>query len=494
MNTERPDADEDPSTPTPRSRGMIVRWFRALPLRRKLSMVILATCGSVLLLACAAIAIFEIVNFRRMLVDEGTVIADILGANTQAAVAFRDEAAAGVTLRALAADRHVLAAQVFDAQGDPFAGYGPPHVMPAPLDWDGHLFAGGHLDISRPIALDGKRIGTIAMRLSLDGMYERIGFFGVIVLVVLAGSLLVGLLLSSSLQRPISEPILELAAIAKGIAERKDYTVRAPPGARDEMGALTAAFNHMLAEIHAQNQRLHQQAAELARSNAELEQFTYVSSHDLKEPLRMVTMYMGLLERKHGADLKPEALQFMRYAVEGAARLQQLIDDILSYARLDRPDAPLGPVDLGQAVQDAIANNRAEIERLHARVSVAPLPTVPGERTQLVQLFQNLIGNAIKFHGNRPPVVEIAAARRGPEWMISVRDHGIGIDPAYRQRIFDMFQRLHSRAEYPGTGIGLAICRKIVERHGGAIWVESEPGAGATFFITLRAEADTPPG
>lgn len=471
-----------------------MRWFSVLPLRRKLTVVILTTCGSVLLLACAVIASFEIVNFRRTLVGEGIVLADIIGANTQAALAFKDEAAATVTLRALQAERNVLAARLYAADSGRFADYVAPGFITAMPDHppaDGHQYIGSHLDITRPVVLDGKRIGTIALQVALTGMYERIGFFAIIVSGVLGGSLLVALVLSASLQRPITEPILALADIATGIAERKDYSIRAPRQGDNEVGALTDAFNHMLGEIQQQNLRLQQQAAELSRSNAELEQFTYISSHDLKEPLRMVTMYMGLLEKKHGPRLEPEALQFMHFAVEGAARLQQLIEDLLSYARLDRPDAGYAPVDLAAAVREALANNLAEIERLHAEVEIGPLPTVAGERSQLVQLFQNLIGNAVKFHGDAPPRIVISAQRREDRWEIAVRDQGIGIEPAYRQRIFDMFQRLHSRADYPGTGIGLAICRKIVERHGGSIWVESEPGQGSTFRFTLRAEAAT---
>jgi signal transduction histidine kinase len=465
-----------------------VRWFDDLPLRRRLSLVILATCTTTLLLAFAAIAAFELVSFRRTIVREAAVLADMLGTNTQAALAFKDEAAARVVLGAVAADPNVVAARIFTQDGAPFADYAtggglPP--LPAHPEVEQQAFTPDHLELSRPIFLEGRRIGSISLRVQLTGMHDRAKLLATIGAVVLVTALLVAYLLSAALQRPISGPILALADIARGVAERKDYTVRAPPQGRNEVGVLTDAFNHMLTEIDQQNRRLQQQAEELSRSNAELEQFTYISSHDLKEPLRMVTMYMGLLERKHGHLLDAEATQFMRYAVEGAARLQQLIEDILAYARLDRPDAAFEPVPLDEVVAEAIANNRAEIERLRAEVSIGDLPTVAGDRSQLVQLFQNLIGNAVKFHGEAPPRVRISAARAGAETVISVRDHGIGIEPAYRQRIFDMFQRLHSRSEYPGTGIGLSICRKIVERHGGRIWVDSHVGEGSVFSFTL---------
>ncbi len=465
-----------------------MRWFQELPLKRKLMLVILVTCAMVLSLACAAIAVYEMDTYRRTVRHEAGVLADVLATNCQAALAFADAEAATGILRAVQADPNLIAARLFDRSGTLFAEYVRPGVtaeLPSHPLPDGHQFLDGSLVMVRPIVLDGKRIGTISVRIDLRGMYDRLRLFAGIAAVVLVGSLLAAWVLSIRLQRYISGPILTLAEVAKVVAERNDYTVRAPPQGRNEVGTLTDAFNHMLTQIHQKNIRLEQQAQELARSNAELEQFTYVSSHDLKEPLRMVTMYMTLLERKHGGDLNSEAKGFIRYAVEGAERLHQLIDDILTYSRLDQPDAPLTLVALDEVVIDAIANNRSEIDRQQARISVQPLPRLLCERSQLVQLFQNLIANAVKFHGDRPPHVEIWAEREADHWKVSVRDHGIGMDPAHTQRIFDMFQRLHTRDAYPGTGIGLSICRKIVERHGGRLWVESEPGRGSTFRFTL---------
>ncbi len=465
-----------------------MRWFEDLPLKRKLLVVILATCAMVLSLACTAIAVFEIDSYRRTIRHEAEVLADIIGANTQAALSFADPEAAARILGALEADPNVAAARLFDRDDAPFGVYvrpGSTMDFPPTHPADGHHFIGERLGVVRPVVLDNRRIGTIAVWMELKGMYDRLWLFAMISGCVLAGSLLAAWGLSIRLQRHISGPILTLAGVARVVAERNDYTVRAPTQGRDEVGVLTDAFNHMLIQIHQKNERLEQQADELSRSNAELEQFTYVSSHDLKEPLRMVTMYMSLLERKHGGVLNDEAKGFVRYAVQGAERLHRLIDDILTYSRLDLPDAPRANVALDAVVADAIANNRSEIERVHAEISVKPLPTVLGERSQLIQLFQNLIGNAVKFHGAAAPRVEIWAEREPSLWKFSVRDHGIGMDPAHTQRIFDLFQRLHTREAYPGTGIGLSICRKIVDRHGGRIWVDSEPGKGSTFIFTL---------
>jgi light-regulated signal transduction histidine kinase (bacteriophytochrome) len=227
--------------------------------------------------------------------------------------------------------------------------------------------------------------------------------------------------------------------------------------------------------------------AELARSNADLEQFATVAAHDLQEPLRMVTSYMQLLARRYRGKLDSDADTFIDFAVEGATRMQALIRDLLTYARLGTQGRPFDPTDCNTVIAQALGNLQRAVEESGARVTCAPMPTVTADASQLQQLFQNLLGNAIKFRSEQPPEVSVKADRHGPEWVFSVRDNGIGIHPHYAERVFVVFQRLHSRAEYPGTGIGLAICKKIVERHGGRIWVESQPGTGATFYFTIPA-------
>jgi PAS domain S-box-containing protein len=230
---------------------------------------------------------------------------------------------------------------------------------------------------------------------------------------------------------------------------------------------------------------MERRAQELARSNKELQTFAYVASHDLQEPLRMVSSYVQLLARRYKGRLDADADDFISYAVDGANRMQTMINDLLSYSRVGTRGKPLEPTDSLAVVSRAMANLQKAIEDNGAVVTTEPLPTVMADAEQLVQVFQNLIGNAIKFHGSGPPRVHISAERRPDEWLFSVRDNGIGIDPQYHERIFVMFQRLHSRDEYDGTGIGLAICKKIVDRHGGCIRVESEVGHGATFLFTI---------
>jgi light-regulated signal transduction histidine kinase (bacteriophytochrome) len=232
-------------------------------------------------------------------------------------------------------------------------------------------------------------------------------------------------------------------------------------------------------------ERLARQAQELTRSNAELEQFAYIASHDLQEPLRMMASFAQLLAKRYKGQLDADADEFIGYIVEGAARMQRLINDILTYSRVDRRGQAFAPTDCADVVAMVCTNLRATIEECGAAIIADPLPVVMADETQLVQLFQNLLGNAIKFRGDTPVCIHIRAERRGDDWLFWVQDNGIGIEPQYVERIFLIFQRLHGRGRYPGTGIGLAVAKKIVERHGGRIWVESEPGKGSIFYFTL---------
>jgi len=224
---------------------------------------------------------------------------------------------------------------------------------------------------------------------------------------------------------------------------------------------------------------------ELKRSNAELEQFAYVASHDLQEPLRMVASYTQLLGRRYEGKLDKDAHEFMSYIVDGATRMKQLIEDLLAYSRVGTKGAEFKAVSLEVPLRRALFNLRAGIEEAGAAITYDPLPMVSGDEVQLGQLLQNLIGNALKFRSNSVPRIHIGVSEKDSEHQIEVRDNGIGIEPQYYERIFMVFQRLFNKGEYPGTGIGLAICKKVVERHGGRIWVESRPGDGSSFYFTL---------
>ncbi len=713
--------------------------FKHTPIKRKLTALFLLTSGAVVLLTCAAYFAYEYLTFRQTTLGQLSTLGEVIAANSTAAVAFGNERDAGEILAALKADRHIVAAGLYDRDGKLFARYPanlPVDAFPVAPERDGYRFASSYLAGFQPVAQQGNtRLGTLYLKSDMQAMYERFRLYSGIVAAVVVASLLVAFMVSTVLQRQISEPILTLATTARAIADRRDYSVRATKGAEDELGLLTDAFNQMLTRIDEQDralrasderlnlalmssgvgtwswnivensiiwddyihplfglkpktfpgrfedllhlvhpddrdhvkdvvaetlekdapydteyqviwpdgtmrvlasrgkvyrdpagrpvrmagvcwdvtdrkrteevrqqlaaiiesaadpilskdldgiirswnagavrlfgyradeiigrpvtllipedrldevstideqlihgeqvepsesirrkkdgtlvpvsvrispikningriigastivrditeqkraeEQLRTLLAEVERSNRELEQFAYVASHDLQEPLRMVSSYTQLLEQRYRDKLDDDAREFINYAVDGARRMQRLINDLLEFSRVSTRGRRLEPVDANEVLGTVRANLSVAIEDAGALVTNEELPTVMADPTQLGQLLQNLIGNAIKFNGAESPRVHIAAYERAGEWVFAVRDNGIGIDPEYFDRIFVIFQRLHVTADYPGTGIGLAVCKRIAERHGGRIWVESEPGNGATFSFSI---------
>ena len=307
------------------------------------------------------------------------------------------------------------------------------------------------------------------------------------------------------LARSLVRPLMELSAAARQV-EAGDLTARAPAISTDEVGALAATFNSMVQQIqlrHEQEkaanvqlrqeigvrqeaeQQLAQAMVELKRSNEDLQQFAHVASHDLQEPLRMVASFTQLLAQRYEGKLDADADKYIGFAVDGAQRMQQLIRDLLAYSRVDARHKPAEDVDLKRLLLRVQRDLRETLVETGADIEHGELPTVRGDPTQLQLLLQNLISNALKFHGDAAPRIKIKVQQGPGHLTISIQDNGIGIEVEHADRIFTIFQRLHSHSEYPGTGIGLAICKKIAERHGGRIWFESEPPHGSTFHFTI---------
>ncbi|SHO52919.1 ATP-binding protein [Desulfopila aestuarii] len=315
-------------------------------------------------------------------------------------------------------------------------------------------------------------------------------------------SLVIGWLVAKT----IVTPLTSLAAAIDRISSSNLKLEFEPQGAGKELITIVNAFRKMIQGLQTtlvsrdqlQKEVEQRKIAEsdllvaldqVKRSNAELEQFAYVASHDLQEPLRMVASYNQLLAQRYGPQLDEKAQKYIHYAVDGANRMQTLIQDLLTFSRVSTKGAEFGPVDFQEVVSTAILNLEMLIEESGAQITVQNLPTVSGDGGQLTQLMQNLIANSIKFRSEAIPTVHIEAQRQQEEYIFSIRDNGIGIDKKYSDKIFVVFQRLHTREEYPGTGIGLAVCKRIVERHGGSIWFDSAPGQGTTFSFTLKRHA-----
>jgi len=297
-----------------------------------------------------------------------------------------------------------------------------------------------------------------------------------LVVISLAAISLVAVALVFMVTRP-------LGLLSRSLRSENPAFLERLSGKRSEFGELA----RLMKQFFEQKRQLVEKEKELVRSNEELQQFAYVASHDLQEPLRMVSSYTQLLARRYRGKLDKDADDFIGFAVDGVTRMQRLINDLLSYSRVGSRGRSFEPTDTDVVLGRALANLKLAIADNHASVTHDPLPRVKADERQLEQLFQNLVGNAIKYHGAEPPRVHVGANRNNGNWEFSIKDNGIGIDPQYNDRIFVIFQRLHSREEYEGTGIGLAVCKKIVERHGGRIWVQSEAGKGSDFRFTIPA-------
>ncbi len=334
---------------------------------------------------------------------------------------------------------------------------------------DGSLFLAVELPASRAL-LKGENVGNIEI------LIER-GDGSRITMLASAAPIRAGeeVVAAVGIFRDVTEIIRAREVLARINAELEARV-------KDRTAELTNAYDQLRREL-AERRRSEQ---ELRRSNSELQEFAYVISHDLQEPLRMITSYMQLIERRYKERLDRPAHDFIEYAVDGAGRMRSMINDLLEYSRVETRGNPPEPVNSREVLNSALSNLEVALNESGAKVTHGRMPRVLADPVQLARVFQNLIENAIKFRGAQPPRVRISAERRDGEWVFSVKDNGIGIEPQYHDRIFRVFQRLHTREEYPGTGIGLAICRRIIERHAGRIWLESPgTGKGATFYFTL---------
>ena len=503
--------------------------------RGRLVLVMLVTTMTALMVAGAALLLHDLQVYRSALLDDLRTQAEILGRASSAALAFRDTDVARENLSLLKAKPAIRAAALYNTKGELFAVYvrggttSNPDI-PGVADAPGERVAGDAATIMKPIALDDKPLGTIYLKADYEQLAHLHNYLRIIG-AVLAAALGVALVMSTWLQSTVTKPILAMSDLARAVVEKRDFTLRAPKTTNDEIGYLADAFNRMLSEIgertsalEQSNQRLARQILEretaeealrraeeeLLRLNAELEQrvidrteqlnvankelesFSYSVSHDLRAPVRAIAGFSKLLAEFHGSQLDEEANRKLGIVRSEAARMGALIDDLLRFSRLGRQALQMRVVDMEELVRINFEALTAQHPGPQPKLDLHALPQAMADRALLAQVWINLLSNAIKFSAKvEKPLIEVSATSDEREHTYRVRDNGAGFDPRYAAKLFGVFQRLHDQSEFQGTGVGLALVHRIVSRHGGRVWAESEPGAGATFYFTLpRSEDD----
>ncbi len=489
--------------------------LRDWPIKQKLTAMLVLISGLVLLLTSAAFAGYQYWSLRSATRDALAVRGRIIAANSTASLAFANVADAREILSALRVDRHVVAAVLYDKGGRVFAGYPAGvagDVVPAEPGPDGYRFERGLLIGFQPVEEAGsQRLGTLYLASDLGAISDTFRLSGVIGLAVMAVALLAAYLLSRILQGTISQPILALAETAKAVSTRQDYSVRAPKLGADELGALTDAFNQMLGriaeqkgelqryaadlerrveerthELQERNESLRRNAAELLAANTELDAFAYSVSHDLRAPLRSIDGFSQILLEDYSEKLDEAGRESLQRVRAASQRMGTLIDDLLKLARVTRAEIRTEDVDLSGMAREIVADLQRTTPERQVEFEIAPGLKARGDTRLLRVALDNLLRNSWKYTAKQTaPRVEFRSADANGGRTFMVRDNGAGFDMKYADKLFGVFQRLHSAADFEGTGIGLATVRRIINRHGGRIWAEGAVDQGATFYFTL---------
>lgn len=474
--------------------------FENTSIRKKLIVIQLATALLAVLICCIFFVYRDIKAFKEAEERTSYSIAQVIGFNAIPALEFMDPEAAETMLLSLQNNPSVLNAVIIDQHGHEFARYNKTgeekFTFPASEEetkqsnnlWEKFI-------IDYPITAK-EHLGTVKIRSQLTGFRDMVLDYMLIAALILVASLIIALFVSSLLQRSITHRLLGLVNKTKEVADSNDYSLRVQAHGNDEIAILATAYNRMLEQIERMQKALKKanaelekrvklRTAELESANQELERFVYVASHDLQEPLRTISNYAGLLQDKYSTGLDATGNKYLGSLMRSAGRMRTLINDLLEFSRLGK-NAEITMVDTNHVLQEVISLLDATINENNVTITATELPVLKGNEVELKQLFQNLISNAIKFRKpDETPFINISAQEQENEYRFAFSDNGIGIDPEYKERIFIVFQRLHAKHEYPGTGIGLATCQKIVTLHKGKIWVDSEPGKGSTFYFTL---------
>jgi signal transduction histidine kinase len=476
-------------------------------IRQKLVTAMMLTSTTVVILTGAALIIYDTISSRQSLTRRLTTQAEILAANSTAALAFENTDDARQLLSGLKSDPSAVMAALYDRRGQLFALYpadAPASMAPAAPGKVGSRFESQTLVIIEPVEEDGRMLGTLYLKSDLRALTVRRRVFALVVLLAAAGSVAVAFVLANWLQSGIAGPVRLLANAAEQVAQGRDYSVRAKVASDDELGLLSNAFNGMLGEIQQRDaalraseaslrqlnsdleRRVQARTAELQVSNRELEAFSYSVSHDLRAPLRHVDGFADLLTRHAGPSLDDKSRRYLATISDSAKSMGVLIDDLLSFSRMGRSEMQHAHVSLREMVAEVRQGMSSDLTGREIVWEIGDLPDVVGDAAMLRAALTNLLSNAVKYtRGRSPARISIGVREENDEIVLYVRDNGAGFDMAYQDKLFGVFQRLHSAEEFEGTGIGLANVRRIVQRHGGRVWAEGKVGEGAAFFIAL---------
>jgi signal transduction histidine kinase len=476
-------------------------------IRHKLVTSMMLTSTTVLVLTGAALILYDVASFRQSLARSLGTRAEILAANSTAALAFENREDATQVLSALKSDPSMVMAALYDDRGRLFAAYPADAPVPELPEVPGRKrfsFERSAVLVQQPVVESGRRLGTLYLKSDLRALSGRLRIFTLVVALAIIGSIGVAFGLSTWLQQGIARPVGALADAARQVSEGKDYSIRASVATDDELGLLAGSFNEMLGEIQQRDaalrmsearlrvlngdleRRVLARTAELEASNRELEAFSYSVSHDLRAPLRHIDGFADLLKRQAQSGLDEKSKRYVETIARAAKNMGVLIDDLLSFSRMARSEMQHGPVDLGRLVADVRATLKVDGVDREIVWSVAALPQIHGDQAMLRLALVNLLSNAVKYtRGRMPARITVGVTGAENETVLFVQDNGAGFNMEYQDKLFGVFQRLHSADEFEGTGIGLANVRRIIERHGGRVWAEGEVGKGATFFIAL---------
>ncbi|HXI65336.1 MAG TPA: ATP-binding protein [Gemmatimonadales bacterium] len=489
--------------------------LRDWPIKKKLTAILLLVSSLVLLLTSAAFVTYELLAIRRTTLKNLSTLGRVIASNSTASLAFANEADAREILSALKAEPHVVAAGLYDKNARLFSRYPaglPLDALPPAPERDGYRFEEGYVIGLEPVAEVGSpRLGTLYLKSDMQAVSRTLRLSAAIGAGVMAISLLTAYLLAALLQGRISQPILALAEAAAAVSTRQDYSVRAPKLGEDELGTLTDAFNQMLGRIEDQNRELRRyateleqrvtdrtheleernealrrNAAELVAANTELDAFAYSVSHDLRAPLRSIDGFSQVLLEDYSAQLDEAGRDSLQRVRAASQRMATLIDDLLKLARFTRSEMRTEAVDLTKIAQDIAADLQRSTPERQVEFAIAPGLEARGDVRLLRVALENLLRNSWKYTARQPrPRIEFGSVQENGERVFRVRDNGAGFDMQYADKLFGVFQRLHSPADFEGTGVGLATVRRIITRHGGRIWAEGVVDQGATFYFTL---------